>query len=159
MNEHDIFGIIAFSLACIGTAIYVFFKKRAEKKALELRRASYPTTWIHVGLPPPAGVEKALEVIKSQMPTWNGRWGGTIEWVKDPFLVGTVLAAGTVDEFEEPRLRLMYNVDVTKTALAHELHHVWQTKYEKSKIWDGDPLYAWVYETNQKIRMALSSIG
>jgi hypothetical protein len=159
MNEQDIFSVV-FILLCVATAVFVLLRRRAAAKALAEKRANYPTKWIHVGLAPPPGVEKALEVIKSQMPSWTGRYGGTVEWVKDPFMVGTVLAAGTVDEFEEPRIRLMYNDDVTKTALAHEINHVWQARYEKSKIWDGNPLlYAWVYETNQKIRTALSSIG
>ena len=157
MDQHDIFGVVAFAVLCLGTAALVLIRKKLADRELAKKVAAYPTTWVHVGLPPPKGVDKALEIIKKEMPTWTGRYGGTIEWVKDPFMVGMIKAAGTVDDFGEPRIRLMYNDDITKTALAHELHHVWQVKYEQSKIMDGDPLlYAWVYATNTKIRAAMA---
>ena len=98
-----------------------------------------------------------MVVIKGEMPSWTGRYGGGIEWVREPFMVGTIKAAGTVDDFHEPRVRVLYNADVSKTALAHEIFHVWQDKYEKNRVNDGDPeLYQWVASTNDKIRAAMA---
>lgn len=149
MNEHDIFGIVAFAIACVVIAAYVWWKNKNKPVIPQ------PTTWIHIGVPP-INTDVALRVIKEQLPLWTGRYGGTIEWVKGPFLLDYTLAAGGVLEFNEPRIMLMYDQDVTKTAIVHEIFHVYQMVYNKNKILDGNPeLYKFVAETNAKIRAAV----
>ena len=116
---------------------------------------NYPRVWTHIGFPP-AGVDKALEIIKTRMPSWSGNYGGTIEWVSEPFYAFGIKAAGTVLDVRVPRIKVMYFQDVSQCALAHEIFHVWQNVYEKGEIQDGDSrLYSWVNETNRQIKAAV----
>lgn len=116
-----IIGIVSLTIilgSIIGAFIYKYWK-----------RAHYPKTWIHIGTPP-AHVDLALGVIKSQLDKEPKRWGGTITWVDGPFQIPsggleTIMAAGCVDSFEEPRIRLTLFKEVEQTALAHELCHVY----------------------------------
>ena len=145
--------VVLVVLAIIGSFL-VLSKWWAKKKLY-----SMPSAWTNIG-DAPMGVETALKVIKEQLPGWYGPYGGVIEWVSDPFLVEVngkpILAAGTVIDATKSHIKVMYFKDVSQCALAHEIKHVYESVYNHGKITDGDPkLYAWVNETNAKIKAAV----
>lgn len=135
-------AIVAVSLI-LGSAAFFKIKKWLELKSL--------TKWVHIGTPP-VDTDIALKVIYDRLTVKPERWGGVITWVDGPFDVvsseGKIKAAGVVDSFEYPKVRLTKFADVEKTALAHEFAHVYE------KLRDGDPkLYEWVNATNNIIKI------
>lgn len=152
-NTIPIVALLSF-ISIICTAImYTLWKNNERKK-------NAPSNWNHIGVAP-NGVEIALTIIKEQLPGWIGHYGGTIEWVIGPWtqmdlVKGNILSAGTVLSYYPPKVKVMFDSDVSKTALAHEIFHVYQAIYNHDKILDGNAqLYAWVNETNAKINAAI----
>ncbi len=133
-------GMILMTIIVAGAFVYRAWQKNR-----------LPNSWIHKGEPPPDDVDLALEVILMQLDKWPERWGGEITWIDGPFMVpgsgmNSIQAAGCVDDFWVPKIRLMWFKDVEKTALAHELCHVF------NQYPDGDPrLDEFVNKTNQLI--------
>lgn len=116
MITSEVVGVVLFVLAVVGLGIYVV--RTRDSHVLPI-----PVTWVHEGMPPPPGFEVALEVIGDATPGMPK--AGTIIWMPTPFLNGGVLAAGTVDSYDPIRIRVLYDPLVERTALAHELGHVW----------------------------------
>lgn len=146
----DLLGLIllvVFALVLLGAYLYYRWKYAQYKK-------TWPTTWVHKGLAPPPGVDKALQVIAEATPGMPQC--GYIEWVKDPFFVGEILAAGTVD-YEPIRIKVMYNDLVERTALAHEAGHAWNhyTKQGFGESPQDKRFVQWFTDVNTKIRKAL----
>lgn len=135
----DIIIGVGALIIIVGSAAYFKIKRYLELKNL--------THWVHRGVPP-KDVDIALQVIYDRLTNKPKRWGGIITWVDGPFFVDSIKAAGVVDSFEYPKIRLTKFDDIEKTALAHELAHVYE------KLVDGDSkLYEWVNQTNTMIRL------
>lgn len=113
-----------------------------------------PKTWISKGVTPPPDLESALALIRAEL-AFAGvnpkRFGGVIEWVDGPFMLGNIKAAGAVMSFETPLLKLTKFDKVWESALAHEMAHVYLG------LADGDEkLYKWTNETNAALKSMLS---
>ena len=122
-------------------------------------RRRTPRTWTHVGTPPPE-VEKALGVLHDLCP--GMQWGGTIEWVdalpgkaKSP-PDGTPSALGEVLDYEANRIRIVRHSEVWETALAHEIHHLWQhaTTGKRYEL-ENEAFRRWVNDANSMIATEL----
>lgn len=118
-----IVGAIIVGFMGIAFPAYLLWKRWKAKKQEE----TWPTTWVHTGVSPPPGIETALAVIQRATPGMPQ--AGTIEWINGPFSLDAMypgfLVAGTVDSYKPIKIRLMYFDKPEKTALAHELGHVW----------------------------------
>jgi hypothetical protein len=162
-----IVAIIIVALPAIGLPLYWWWRKRQAAK----EELTWPTTWVHTGRPPPPGIEKALEVIQRATPGMPQ--AGTIEWIDGPFPLDAThpgfLVAGTVVSYRPIRIQLMYFDKPEKTALAHELGHVWSAltdqgfgeSYGIDHV-TGKPnpntdtkFVAWFTELNMQIAVAL----
>lgn len=124
------------------------------------RRHAAPVGWTHVGAPPP-GTTRALEVLSWRC--FGMRWGGVIEWVDAPWHVGYgpasdgMLAAGQVLDYDAHRIRLLRFPEVWRTALAHELHHLW--RYDVADDQDepeNEAFRRWVHDANSQIAAAVA---
>lgn len=84
-----------------------------------LSRPRPPLGWTHVGEPPP-GADEALDALRTLCP--GMRFGGTIEWVTEPWPLpyGQGLAAGQVLDFARHRIRLL-----GLAWLPHEIGHLY----------------------------------
>ena len=110
---------LGFSILLVGGAIA--WSRYRKWRAYQNR----PTTWVHVGKPPP-DVDVALEVIGAATPGMPK--AGTIIWEPKPFLIDWGrLVAGCVDGYDPIQIRVLYDDRVERTALAHELGHVWSS--------------------------------
>lgn len=118
-----IIAILIVVLSAVGIPAYMLWRKWKAKQ----EEKTWPTTWVHTGRPPPPGIEKALDVIRRVTPGMPQ--AGYIEWVDGPFPLDPMwpnfLVAGTVISWRPIRIKLMYNDMPEKTALAHELGHIW----------------------------------
>jgi hypothetical protein len=109
------------------------------------KEKTWPRTWIHVGRAPPSGIDEAMDIIAKHTPGMPQ--AGTVEWVLEPFSVGWTMAAGTVLSTKPIRIKVMFDERVERTALVHELGHVWS---ELTKQGFGESLGSTNPNTDQR---------
>jgi hypothetical protein len=118
-----------------------------------------PRGWTHVGTPP-SGADKALGVLHDLCPGMP--WGGTIEWVDElPGTAGGRLgdalpSVGEVLDYDSNRIRLVRHAEVFETALAHQVHHLWQhsTTGHHYEL-ENETFRRWVNDANSMIATEL----
>lgn len=152
MSENVVGVIVLTAFLLLVGGLWLWSRLRlAQAKKL------WPKTWVHEGLAPPPGIDKALEIIAKYTPGMPQ--AGTVIWVKDPFSVGWTMAAGTVDSYEPIVIRLMWFDKPEKTALTHELGHVWSelTKQGFGEAPTDTRFVEWISKINAEIAVALST--
>jgi hypothetical protein len=154
--------IIGLSMVGVFAAVlgFIFYrigeKKKAAAAALAKAIADAPTTWKHIGVPPPMDVDVALRIIGAKLPLLRDR--GTIEWVEGPFDITGWRVAGLMVSATPCHVKVTCYPWVEDTALAHELGHVDQRLRGLKDCPEpsADPVFAqWIRDTNLEIKKAL----
>lgn len=159
MDLKSVIGLVALAVMLLAAGgVWLWTRKRDAKIV-----AAYPTSWVSTGVPPPAGLAVALEIIRSRLTAayWP-RWGGTIIWTDGYFPVGYISkAAGVMQDPDEPRIKLTCITNIWETALAHEIYHVeWVRNPANKTDGEGEPrFYTWINDTNDAIKARLRPVG